>query len=450
MKKHILVIEDDVVLNRLVLKHLEAQGHEVTGVRGWVQADEVLANREPHLLVTDVRLPDGDSLERLPELVKSMPVIVLTAYGSVRNAVAAIKAGAFEYLVKPISPEELALVARRALDLADLRNDHQFCRRRLKAKESGKNFMVGVSAPLLKVKDTIDAVAPSGMTVLVQGESGTGKELVARAIHDQSERAKRNFVAVDCCTLQEKLFESELFGHERGAFTGAEKQKRGLIEGAEGGTLFLDEIGEIDIGIQAKLLRVLETGIFRRVGGTRDLEANIRIVAATNRDLTAMSGEGTFRPDLFYRLSAFVIDTPPLRERREDIPYLAEHFIQNHNFSRRIEKRLSNGAIQRLTAYDWPGNVRELKNLVERAIILSRDAKTIRPEHLAFSKGFGKSNPLITVTFDHDPTLDELQAEYLKIQLAKFSGHRARVAEVLDVSERNIYRLIRRYGLSEA
>jgi DNA-binding NtrC family response regulator len=195
---------------------------------------------------------------------------------------------------------------------------------------------------------------------------------------------------------------------------------------------------------------VLETGIFRRVGGTRDLQANIRIVAATNRDLGSMSESGSFRADLFYRLSAFVIDTPPLRERREDIPYLAEHFIQNHNFSRRIEKRLSNGAIRRLISYDWPGNVRELKNVVERAIILSRDTDRLRPEHLAFGKSLGNGKAQVSVSFDHDPTLDELQAEYLKMQLAKFSGHRARVAEVLDVSERNIYRLIRRYGLAEA
>jgi DNA-binding NtrC family response regulator len=360
-----------------------------------------------------------------------------------------MKAGAFEYLLKPASPEELTLVVERALDDAALRSDHQFCRQRLQEKEGTGRFMIGVSAALLRVKETIAAVAPTDITVLIQGESGTGKELVARAIHESSGRSKRNFVAVDCCTLQEKLFESELFGHEKGAFTGADKQKRGLIEGAEGGTLFLDEIGEIDPTIQSKLLRMLETGVFRRLGGTKDLQANIRVVAATNRDLEAMSKAGEFRSDLYYRLSAFVIDTPPLRERRDDIPYLATHFIQNHNFSRRINKRISNEAIRRLTAYDWPGNVRELKNVVERAIILSRDTSTIRPEHLASGTNGARSNVKVTVSFDHDPTLEELQAEYLRMQLGKFSGHRAKVAEVLDVSERNIYRLIRRYGLSE-
>jgi DNA-binding NtrC family response regulator len=447
MDKRILLIEDDPVLSRLVAQQLRSLGHEVTPVGGWKDADAYLAAHEPHLIITDVKLPDGDSLERLRALVGVQPVIILTAYGSVRDAVAAMKAGAYEYLLKPVSPEELTVVVGRALDDAALRSDHQFCAKRLKEREACGRYMIGVSAPLMRVKETISAVASSDITVLIQGESGAGKELVARAIHDHSPRAARNFVAMDCCTLQEKLFESELFGHERGSFTGADKQKRGLIEGAEGGTLFLDEIGEIEPPIQAKLLRVLETGTFRRVGGTRDLQANVRIVAATNRDLAAMGKARTFRSDLYYRLSAFVIDTPPLRDRRDDIPYLVAHFVQNHNFSRRINKRVSNEAIRRLVSYDWPGNVRELRNVIERAIILSRDTNTIRPEHLAF--GASATNAKVSVSFDKDPTMDELQAEYLKMQLRKFSGHRAKVAEVLDISERNVYRLIQRYKLTE-
>ena len=447
MDKRILLIEDDRVLSRLIAEQLRGVGHEVTQVSGWREADKYLVANEPHLIITDVKLPDGDSLDRLPALSATQPVIVLTAFGSVRDAVAAMKAGAYEYLLKPVSPVELTLVVERALDNAALRNDHQFCAKRLKAQEGCAKFMIGVSAPLMRVKETIAAVAGSDITVLIQGESGAGKELVARALHEQSGRAGRNFVAMDCCTLQEKLFESELFGHERGAFTGADKQKRGLIEGAEGGTLFLDEIGEIEPAIQAKLLRVLETGTFRRLGGTRDLQANVRVLAATNRDLAAMGKAGTFRADLYYRLSAFVIDTPPLRERRDDIPYLVAHFVQHHNFSQRISKRVSNDAIRRLVAYDWPGNVRELRNVIERAIILSRDTNTIRPEHLAF--GANPTNAKVTVSFDRDPTLEELQAEYLKMQLSKFSGHRAKVAEVLDISERNVYRLIQRYGLTE-
>ncbi len=445
----ILVIEDDLTLNRLIVKQLDAQGYQTTGARSWKEADVYLEAHEPHLVITDVRLADGDTLRRLPDLVKMQPVVVLTAYGSVRDAVAAMKAGAYEYLVKPASPDELALVVKRAIDDAALRSDHLFCRQRLKAREGMADFMIGVSETLMRTKDTIAAVAPTDVNVLIQGESGAGKELVARAIHDHSERAGRNFVPVDCCTLQEKLFESELFGHEKGSFTGADRQKRGLIEGAEGGTLFLDEIGEIDGSIQAKLLRFLETGVFRRVGGTKDLHANARVVAATNRDLQAISETGGFRSDLYYRLSTFVIDVPPLRDRREDIPYLAAHFIQNHNFSRRIDKRIASDAVRRLTAYDWPGNVRELKNVVERAIILSRESDIIRPEHLAFGASANRTSTKVSVSFDHEPTLEEVQAEYLRLQLSKQSGHRAKVAEVLGISERNIYRMIRRYGLVE-
>lgn len=447
MARDILIIEDDAVLNRLIMRQLADLGYDATGARSWREADGYLAVHEPHLIITDVRLEDADALERLSELVKGQPVVVLTAYGSVRDAVAAMKAGAYEYLVKPVSPDELALVVQRALEDAALRKDHGFCQQRLKAKEAKADFMVGISEPLQRVKETIAMLGPSDINVLIQGESGSGKELVARAVHESSDRARRNFVPVDCCTLQEKLFESELFGHEKGAFTGADRLKRGLIEGAEGGTLFLDEIGEIDASIQAKLLRVLETGIFRRVGGTKDLQANARIVAATNRNLQSMSGDGAFRSDLFYRLSTFVIEVPTLRERREDIPYLVEHFVQHHNFSRRIDKRIAPEALRRLTAYDWPGNVRELKNVIERAIILSRDSGAIGPEHLAFGNSSGVK---VTVSFDHDPTLEELQAEYLRLQLQKQSGRRAKVARVLAVSERNIYRLIRRYGLADA
>ena len=286
------------------------------------------------------------------------------------------------------------------------------------------------------------------MTVLVLGESGSGKELVARAIHEQSPRAQRNFVAVDCCTLQENLFESELFGHEKGAFTGADRKKQGLIEGAAGGTLFLDEIGEIPPAIQAKLLRVLETGRFRRVGGTRDLTADVRIVAATNRDLKAMSEKGEFRADLYYRLEAFTIYTPPLRERREDIPYLVEHFIHNHDFSMRIKKSVTRESMRKLIAYDWPGNVRELKNVVERAIILSRNSRTIRDQHLTFGACKQESNGFqLDLPAGAEPTLEELEASYLKMLLEKHAGHRATVARTMGISERQVYRLIRKYGL---
>ena len=449
MTAKILVIEDDELLNRLVTKQLRASGYDVRGVVNWAAADAYLVENEPSLIVTDARLPDGDSLERLPDLVDTYPVVVLTAYGSVRDAVAAMKNGAVDYLLKPVSPDELLLTVERTLENAALRNDHQFCKRQLRARDTIGKALVGQSEALANVLRLVEAVADDDITVLVYGESGTGKELVARALHDGSARARRNFVAVDCCSLQEKLFESELFGHEKGAFTGAERQKKGLIEGAGGGTLFLDEIGEIDSTIQAKLLRVLETGTFRRLGGTKNLAANVRVVAATNRNLEVMVATGEFRADLFYRLNGFDITVPPLRERREDIPQLAEHFVCNHDFSRRIDKQLTPSAIRKLVAYDWPGNIRELKNVVERAIILSRDKPQIRPEHLAFGSTQTKPNAVVNLCFDHDPTLEELEAKYLSLQLQKYSGRRAAVAEILGVSERSVYRMINRYELSE-
>ncbi|MET0104867.1 MAG: sigma-54 dependent transcriptional regulator [Sedimenticola sp.] len=450
MSHSILVIEDDATLNHLIVRQLTGAGYRTTGVSCWADASEHLQDHEPSLIVMDGRLPDGDSLEKLPGLVEEYPVIILTAYGSVKNAVDAMKNGAEDYLLKPISPEELLLTVERTLNNAEIRSDHQFCKRQLKASNSRHRSLIGSSKALEETKRLISDVAVDNITVLVQGESGTGKELVAHAIHENSPRASRNFVAVDCCTLQEKLFESELFGHEKGAFTGAERQKKGLIEGAEGGTLFLDEIGEIDATIQAKLLRVLETGSFRRLGGNKDLKANVRMVAATNRDLEQMVEENTFRADLYYRLNGFSIVVPSLRERREDIPKLAQHFIENHNFSRRIDKQLTPAAVRKLIAYDWPGNIRELKNVVERAIILSRDKQKIQPEHLAFGSSQSKQSALISLSFKRDPSLDELTAKYLRHQLKKYSGRRSQVAEVMGISERSVYRMIKRFNILES
>jgi len=248
--------------------------------------------------------------------------------------------------------------------------------------------------------------------------------------------------------LQENLFESELFGHEKGAFTGAIHKKKGLIEGAAGGTLFLDEIGEIPAAIQAKLLRILETGQFRRVGGNRDLNSDVRIVAATNRNLNEMSASGDFRADLYYRLEAFTIYTPPLRERRSDIPELARHFIRNHDFSMRVRKTITKEAMRKLATYNWPGNIRELKNVIERAIILSRNSQTIRGQNLTFGACKQQPGLQLDLPTDKDPTLESLEAAYLRMLLDKHAGHRATVAQVMGISERHVYRLIGKYKLT--
>jgi len=445
-KKTILVVEDDAVLKTLISRQLQEIGFRVVTASSWRETEAVLAKTEPHLIVLDMRLPDVNGMEVIGSLAEDHAVIVLTAYASIQNAVQAMRNGAVAYLSKPTNLDELELEVKRALENVELRRNYEFVRDSEKAKR--QSLMVGESRSLRELDRLIDAVAPAPTTVLLEGESGVGKELAAREIHERSPRKAHNYVVLDCCTLHENLFESELFGHEKGAFTGAIAQKRGLIEAADGGTLFLDEIGEISQAAQAKLLRVIETRQFRRVGGVKDLTADARIVAATNRDLAAMVQEGRFRADLYYRLSAFAVCVPPLRERREDIVILARHFLVKHNFSRRLKKELSRGAEQALVAYDWPGNVRELRNVMERAVILSGPEPVIHPRHLGLPTEPGGTSGEIRLAFDHEPELEELRRRYVQMLHEKYSGHRARLAGALGISERNLYRLLHRYGLA--
>ncbi len=452
MIPHILVIDDDATLNRLMVSQLNKMGYAATGVLSWQEAQRYLKQHNPHLVLLDCHLPDAIGSEILPQLTPDYPVVIITAFGSVKEAVNAMRSGAAEYLLKPVNMDELELIIHKTLDNQSMKKEFLYLKARVQKR---KSFMIGDSPAMQEVEKLIDAVAPSTMTVLIQGESGVGKELVAREIHERSEVAKNGYVALDCCTMQENLFESELFGHEKGSFTGADRQKRGLIESAEGGTLFLDEIGEIGSPIQAKLLRVLETGRFRRLGGTRDLSANVRIVAATNRNLLEMCQEGSFRTDLFYRLNAFTVYVPPLRERKQDIPALVQLFMNNHGFSRRIQKRITDAAIEKLLAYPWPGNVRELKNMVERAIILSSDAEEILPEHITLNEEANDNkshftsycNGGIQLNFENAPSLEELEKHYLGLLLDKYNAHRGKVANTLGISERNVYRLLKKYEL---
>lgn len=447
--KRILLIEDDRTLSRLVGEQLGAMGYSVTNAYNWAEGKAALVKQDPSLAILDMRLPDAEGLACLSELSAQCPVIVLTAYSSIRQAVAAMRAGASEYLAKPVNPAELELAVTRALEADSLRRSYEYVRSQLTPSVS--KLMVGSSRAFKELVRLIELIAPSEATVLIEGESGVGKELVAQSIHQLSRRASRNFVPVDCCTLQESLFESELFGHERGAFTGADSRKQGLIEVAERGTLFLDEIGELPATMQAKLLRLLETGEFRRLGGTQGLASDCRFVAATNRDLAAFSQAGGFRRDLYYRLAAVVVRVPSLRERREDIPLIAEHFLRSRSFKRQVEKQLSEAAVAAISAYDWPGNIRELRNVIERALLVSGDAPCIDVEHL----GFGPTSPSgektvadeFALSFAHQPTLEEIKRNYLARLLREFGGHRARIASVLGISERNTYRLIKKYRL---
>lgn len=445
MNKTILIVDDDPVFSSLVSRTCTGLGLTTHSAASWAQARALLERVEPDLVILDYKLPDTDCGAVLPELSSQYPVIVLTGFGSIRHAVSVIRSGAADYLTKPVDLDELELTIRRTLDNASLAHTCDFYRRQLHSLRPGS--LIGDSVPMRKLREIIDKVAPTDATVLIQGESGTGKEMVARAIHERSLRAQRELVTVDSCGLQENLFESELFGHERGAFTGAERQKKGLIEEASGGTLFLDEIGDVSPAIQAKLLRVIETGTFRRLGSNKTLSAETRFIVATNRDLQRLSREGGFRIDLFFRLSSFTITVPPLRERSTDIPLLARHFIDN--FSRGSPKHLSSAADELLIGYQWPGNVRELRNVIERAVILAGRNSEIGAEHLAFAPSPSASKSGISLVFDHEPTLEEIEARYLRKMLRRYGGLRYKAASALGISERHAYRLIEKYGLRD-
>ncbi len=454
MSSSLLVVEDDPVLNRLLVKTLGKCGYDVDSAASWQQARERIAVFAPDLVLLDVNLPDSTGFGPLSETAHSRPVVMLTAYGSVHQAVEAMRLGAADYLVKPVNLDELELVIRGALERSRLQAQSAL------ARGDAGLAMIGESAAMQMLRQTIREVGASDVTVLIQGESGSGKELVAQALHSASRRRGESFVAVDCCTLQEALFESELFGHERGAFTGADRRKAGLIEAAAHGTLFLDEIGEAGPAIQAKLLRVLETGRFRHVGATTDLRSDARIVAATNRNLQQRSRDGQFREDLYYRLAAFVIEVPPLRQRREDIAALAEHFIVQRRRGKGLPPlALGAEARQALERYDWPGNVRELRNVVERALILVGDAPRIAPAHLGLrslpapvapAPAMAVPAPATaedeSLVLQGEPTLEHIEREYLARLLKKYDGNRRKVADALGVSERTAYRMMDRHG----
>ena len=447
MKTSVLVVEDDEVLNQLLVMALRKAGYEMSSARFWSDARRQIEMQAPDVVLLDMNLPDAEGLEPLAEIAADRPTVMLTAYGSIDNAVKAMRLGAADYLVKPVNMDELEIVIRRAVDTGRLRAARAMDQAASSVRRTPD--LLGESPAMLRLHELIAAVARSEATVLVTGESGTGKELVAHAIHQAGPRSAERFVAVDCCTLQETLFESELFGHERGAFTGADRRKPGLIEAAAGGTLFLDEIGDIGPALQAKLLRVLESGRFRRVGATADLRADVRVVAATNRDLPRMAREGAFRADLYYRLSALTIEVSPLRERSQDIPLLVRHFA-SRNARHGEQPVFGEAALDQLSRYAWPGNVRELRNVVERATLLAKRGQRIEPRDLpAFPSterdATGRED--LDALLQGEPTLDEVERRYLELLLRRHGGNRRRTAEVLGISERTAYRMIERFGL---
>ncbi len=384
VKARILVVDDEPNARSALRAILAEEGYEVAEAGDGEEALAALPGFAPDVVLLDVRMPKLDGLSMLEQAKASgseATFVMMTAHGAVKDAVIALKAGAEDYLQKPLELDEVLVVLEKALEKRQLRKDVALLRERVRGGARLEN-MVGSSEPMKKVFELVQRAAPSKATVLILGESGTGKELVAEAIHEGSPRAGRPFVKVNCAALPETLLESELFGHEKGSFTGAIARKEGRFELADGGTLFLDEIGEIPHPLQVKLLRFLQSREFDRVGGTKTLQVDVRVVAATNRDLRAEVKAGRFREDLYYRLNVVQIQVPSLRERKGDLPGLAEHFVRKYASAyERPGARLTKQALQALIAYDWPGNVRELENAIERALVLSPDG-VIEPAHL--------------------------------------------------------------------
>ncbi len=455
-KTSVLVVDDDAAFRRVLAGELERGGFQVAAAACGDEALRKVRAAEPHLVLLDLRLPDMSGLDVLKGIRERSPgseVIVLTGHGSIDTAIESIRMGAFDYVAKPCPLDELEVRMQRALERQSLRSRANLLERGLTPPDVTASF-VGCSQEFRSVLELIDRVAPAESTVLITGETGAGKEMVAKLIHARSSRRHRPFVVVECAALQESLLQSELFGHERGAFTGAERAKPGLFEVAHGGTLFLDEIGEISQATQVKLLRVLDTSTFRHVGGTSEIHVDVRVLAATNRDLEAMVAQGLFRQDLYYRLSTITVAVPPLRERRSDIDALVEHFVGVLNGRFGVHKRMAPETLERLRRHDWPGNVRELLHAIEAAMIVCR-GDDVLPEHLPGSLRNGgpaashTKTPVEAVDGGALPTLEAMERAHIERALRTTRGHRGNAARMLGISERNLYRKLREYGLTD-
>lgn len=445
----ILIVDDEANLLRVFKKVLEGEGYEIETASSGEEALRLLETETFHLVLSDLKMPGMDGLELIKKgkpLVRDAAWILMTAFAAVDSVITAIKEGAHDYLTKPIHNEELKIVVQRALEHYRLAQEVERLRSQI---DIGFGFqeIIGKSKPMQTVLRLVRTVARSQSTILIQGESGTGKELIARAIHQQSPRSGGPFVAVDCGALPETLLESELFGHLRGAFTGAVATKRGLFEEAHGGTLFLDEIGGSSLTFQPKLLRTLQEGEVRPVGSSKSVKVDVRVVAATNRDLKEEVAEKRFREDLFYRLSVVPIVLPPLRERKEDIPILARHFIEKYCCQNEIgPKRLSPAALKVLLEHTWPGNVRELEHAIERGVLLS-PREEISPEVLFHER----ESHAVTGTLRDAmrKTRGAIEREKISEALRASGGKRSRAARLLGISRTTLYERLKRYGFAQ-
>ena len=440
----VLVADDDPVARDLLAEVLAGEGYRVRAAPDGEACLRAAAAEPVDLALVDLRMPGVDGLEVLRRLGQSrpgLPVVILTAFGSIDTAIEAIRAGAYDYLSKPFRMEEIRLVVRRALETQRLLRENRHYRDELRGRHRVEN-LVGQSAQMVAIYKLVARVAGLDTTVLILGETGTGKEAVARALHYASPRADRPFVVVDCAALPENLFESELFGHERGAFTGAVATRRGLLETAGGGTCFLDEVGELSLPFQAKLLRVLQERTIRRVGSSEPIPVDVRFIAATNRDLRKLVEGGRFREDLYFRLDVVTLTVPPLREREEDIPLLAQHFLEKHAAATGKPVRgFARETLDRLGRHDWPGNVRELEHAVERAVVLT-SSDLLLPDDVPADVGrAGSPGPGLPRA---RMTLEEVRRWYVDKVLAEAGGNKLRAAELLGIDRRTLYRILDR------
>ena len=437
----ILVVDDEAIVRESLAGWFRQDGHQVEAAASAKEALRLVAQARHDLAFVDVKMPGLDGLELQQRLAAADPdltVVLMTAYASVETAVKAMKAGAYDYIIKPFDPEELSLLVQRAGEHRSLRAENRRLRRHLDAATAAPPI-VGVSAAMRRLHDAIASVAPTEATVLLQGESGTGKELVARAIHAGSPRRYNPLVAVNCGALPEGILESELFGHEAGAFTGARARHKGKFEAADGGTLFLDEVGELGLKVQVELLRVLEEKSVTRLGGSAPVPVDFRVVAATHRDLQARVKEGAFREDLYWRLNVFSLELPPLRERPEDVQVLAEHFLERFGQAMGRRLTLSDDARQALTAYAWPGNVRELQNAIERGLVVAKGAR-LEARDLPLHVTAGPARPASC-------SLAEVERAHIQAVLDAQAWNITRAARVLEVDRVTLYNKVRKYGL---
>jgi len=441
----ILIVDDEKSLRDMLAILLQREGYCVVLADNGVQALEEVGQHEIDLIVTDMKMPHMGGLELLKKLREQdnqVSVLVMTAYSSTEEAVEAMKLGAYDYITKPFKNDEIRLVIKKALERKELQRENQRLKQQLGERFSFQQ-LIGTSPQMKRLISLLERIAPSQANVLISGESGTGKELVAQALHLNSERKSHPFVPINCGAIPENLLESELFGHEKGAFTGADRKKEGLFESANKGTLFLDEIGELPMEMQVKLLRVLQEREFRRVGGTRTHTLDIRLIAATNQYLLQMTQNGTFREDLYYRLNVVSVDMPPLRERQGDIPLLINSFYQKK--TGQPEYPIQREALQLLLNYDWPGNVRELQNIVERCLVLGGEGELkvdCLPPQMLGTRADKGSIPDFSEGFNLETWLENTERKILLNALEQSGGVRTRAAELLGISFRSMrYRL---------